>query len=111
MKKWCKQNNTGWTGTTLSGDKKVTEKFVPFDDPDGIKRVTGRLRHSDIFSEERKYPILLPSKSHISHLILADIHERLLHPGHNRVIAESRQRFWIINARRIAKGIGFRCTV
>ena len=44
-------------------------------------------------------------------MILRDIHERLFHPGHNRVIAESRKEYWIINARRLAKSIGFKCVI
>ena len=38
-----------------------------------------------------------------------DLHEAFLHPGVNRVIAESRNKFWIINARRLAKSIAYDC--
>ena len=40
-----------------------------------------------------------------------EIHNDLFHPGHNRVLAESRKRFWIINARRLSKTIEFKCIV
>ena len=39
-----------------------------------------------------------------------DIHHELWHAGINRVIAESRRRFWVIKARRLAKSIAFNCT-
>ena len=87
------------------------EKLVPFVDKCGIQRITGRISNSEIYDYDRKHPILLPGKSWISYIILMDIHKELFHPGHNRVLAESRKTFWILNARRLAKAIGFKCTI
>ena len=77
----------------------------------GIKRITGRIKRSEIFEQDRKGPILLPSSSPVYSLILMDIRQTLCHPGHNRVVAESRKRFWISNVRRLVKNIGFKFVV
>ena len=98
-----------WAQLELPTYKSKLEKLVPFIDMSNVQRVTGRLRESYIFDYDQKHPVLLPPDNHISTLILRDIHEKLFHPGHNRVLAESRKRFWIINARRIAKTIGNKC--
>ena len=92
-------------------DTKSVEKLVPFEDNFGIKRVTARIEQSEIFDQDRKHPIILHSKSRVAELIIADIHRKMCHPGHNQVIAESRRRFWIINVRRLAKSIGHRCII
>ena len=81
------------------------EKYTPFIDENGLKRISGRIQQSDIFDYDRKHPILLPYDSRVSKLILEEIHKRLHHPGHNRVLSESRDKFWVINGRRLAKGI------
>ena len=90
---------------------KSVEKLVPFVDECGIKRVTGRTKQSSIFDRDRKHPIILDSTSRVSKLIIAEIHEKLCHPGQNQVIAENRRRFWIINVRSLAKSIGHNCVV
>ena len=62
-----------------------------------------------VFDRDRKHPILLPKNAHISYLITNQMHEELLHPGHSRVMAEVRKRFWIVGVRGLAKSIGKRC--
>ena len=74
-----------------------------------MKRVTGRLEQSNIFSYDMRHPVLLPGQSLISKLILIDLHETLGHPGYNRVIGESRNKYWIINGIKLAKNIGYHC--
>ena len=69
----------------------------------------GRLRRSPLFSFERSHPVILPADSKISYMILLNIHHELIHPGHLKVMAESRKKYWIINCRKVAKKIGFEC--
>ena len=85
------------------------KELCPYIDEMGIKRACGRLKNSEIFNHDRKHPIILPANSPVSYLILHDIHNDLFHPGPNRVIAESRKKYWIINARRITKSITCKC--
>ena len=93
----------------LRSDVKIAEKYTPFKDEYSWKRVTGRLEQSEIFSYEMRHPILLPGQSLIPKLILLDLHETLSHPGYNQVIGESRNKYWIINGRKLAKNIGYHC--
>ena len=87
------------------------KRLAPYVDEFGIIRATGRLQQSELFDEERKHPIILNAKSRVSKMIILDIHNRMCHPGHNRVIAESRNKYWIINVRRLAKNIGHHCVI
>ena len=64
-----------------------------------------------VFDESRKYPILLPRAHPISLLITKEAHEKCLHPGHLRVMAEVRKRFWIVGLRTLVKGIGSKCVI
>jgi len=60
----------------------------PFLDEMGLIRVGGRLRHADL-PEETKHPIVLPSKHHITSLILREEHLRLHHCGVEQLLARS----------------------
>lgn len=93
----------------LKPDDKRLEKLSPFFDDNGILRVLGRIQRSDIFDYDRKHPMILSHESKIAELILDDIHYKLFHPGHIRVMAESRKRFWIIGCRKLSKRICYRC--
>ena len=87
------------------GDPKF-ENLAPFIDPKGIIRARGRIEESEIFNYDQKHPIILPGEGEIAKLILRELHDELFHPGYSRVVAESRKRYWILNARSIAKSIG-----
>ncbi|GFX64265.1 uncharacterized protein TNCV_1499891 [Trichonephila clavipes] len=54
----------------------------PFIDSEGILRVGGRLRNSDI-NYNQKFPILLPSKHKLTYLIVEYFHKKFLHSGPN----------------------------
>ena len=72
----------------------------PFIDTDGVLRVGGRLRNSNLsFSE--KHPILLPSDHHFTSLILNYSHSICLHGGTQLTLNQIRKIYWIINAKRI----------
>ena len=90
---------------------KKYQQLSPFRDEDGIIRIYGRLKNIKVFDENRKHPILLPNNNAINRLIIQQAHEECVHPGHLRVMAEVRKRFWIIGLRSIAKSIGMKCTI
>ena len=77
---------------------KQVAKLKPFTDQSGILRVGGRLTHTPI-PYETKHPIILPSNHHITLLIINYYHSRLGHVGQERVLAEVRQKFWILKGR------------
>ena len=93
----------------LNLDDSGIMKLVPFMDDKGIQRVYGRLKLSQIFDYNRIHPMIIPRDSSIAKLIFNDIHRELFHPGPQRIVAESRRKYWIINARRIAKHICYDC--
>ena len=84
-------------------------KLCPFTDKEGIVRAHGRLKNSKVFKEETVHPILLHQKSIISEMIVNDVHNSTYHPGHLRVMAECRKKYWILGIRHIAKSIGYKC--
>ncbi|CAB0032775.1 unnamed protein product [Trichogramma brassicae] len=59
-----------------------------------INRVGGRLRHATL-SEERKHPIILPTKSRLVQLLVDYMHEKMFHGGIHLIATHLRQQYWI----------------
>ena len=59
---------------------------------DGVMRVGGRLQNLEV-SDDRKFPIILPTKHHITNLIIRHYHRLEGHMGATQVLASIRQRF------------------
>lgn len=83
-------------------------KLNPFLDPQGLLRVGGRLRHS-LLSPDQKHPVILPSRSHLSKLIMEACHQRMLHGGVQLMLGVLRQEYWIPRGRALAKRCVHRC--
>ena len=62
---------------------------------DDVMRVKGRLEYLDLNFEE-KNPIILPGKCHVSELLIRREHEISGHMGLMCILAQLRQRFWIV---------------
>ena len=58
---------------------------------------------------ERKYPILLPTNSHLTILVIQDAHKSVLHNGVREIINEIRCKYWIPRIRQKVKNIINRC--
>ena len=71
---------------------------------DGLLRVGGRLGNASI-PYESKHQIILPAESIISRLLIESTHQRLGHLGRNSIVAEVRQRFWIVGGNALIKKI------
>ncbi|XP_077865839.1 uncharacterized protein LOC144352828, partial [Saccoglossus kowalevskii] len=56
-----------------------------------------------------KHPVVLPKNSHISRLILEDIHRCVGHLGRNSMLAKLRQNYWILCANTLIRQIVSRC--
>ncbi|KRY82042.1 hypothetical protein T4D_17099 [Trichinella pseudospiralis] len=82
----------------------------PFLDEDGLLRVGGRLRLSDL-DYEMKYPIILPKKHHIVNLIIGRAHSNTLHAGNSQTLTTLRQNFWILNGRAAVKRVLRSCVI
>ena len=77
---------------------------------DGIIRSAGRIANSDL-DYDAKYPILLPHNSHVTTLLIREIHNKNLHCGTNEVLCQLRERFWLLKARQKIKNILRKCLV
>ena len=114
----CVQNEIyGEEVKTLKSEKMVVNKssslrrLDPFLKGD-ILCVGGRIKHMPSSNEEFKHPAILPKKHHVVDLIIKHYHQQSGHSGVEYVLAEIRQRFWIIKGRvavRRAIGSCFDC--
>lgn len=77
---------------------------------DGVLRVGGRLCKSAM-PLESKHPAILPKDSHVTQLILRDIHERVEHSGRSYMISQLRRTFWILRASSTIRRLLSECVV
>ena len=84
-------------------------RLKPFND-EGILRVGGRLKHSDL-PYDAKHPMILPGKHPVSELIIRHYHYLEGHAGSYQVLAEMRQRFWVVKGVSTVKRILGKCHV
>lgn len=83
-------------------------RLNPFLDKDGLMRVGGRLLYSN-YSFDFKHPILLPSNSHLTYLIILYEHKRLLHAGAQSTLSAIRHNYWPINGRNTVQKLLRKC--
>ncbi|CAB0041910.1 unnamed protein product [Trichogramma brassicae] len=76
---------------------------------EGILRVGGRLKHS-LLDFDEAHPIILPSDSPITALLIREAHETTLHGGVQLTLATLRRRYWILRGRQVVKGFIRGCT-
>jgi hypothetical protein len=69
----------------------------PFIDQDEILKVGGRLLRANL-PHNAKHQVILPKDSHISRLILDQIHSDVGHSGRNYMLSRLRETYWIVNA-------------
>ena len=82
-------------------------RLKPLED-EGILLVGGRLNHSDL-PYDAKHPMILPAKHPVAGLIVLHYHQLNGHVGSYQVLAEIRQRFWIVNAVSTIKRVLSKC--
>ena len=70
-------------------------KLKPFVNQ-GVLRVGGRLDRAD-FSYNAKHPMILPGEHRVTEMIILHYHHANGHVGPHQLLAEIRQRFWIVN--------------
>ncbi|XP_054272529.1 uncharacterized protein LOC128992813 [Macrosteles quadrilineatus] len=80
----------------------------PFLDENGLIRVGGRLKHSQV-SYAAKHPIVLPKTNHVTNLIVDHYHLKHLHAGPQFLQAVLSQKFWILSARSIIRRRVYKC--
>jgi len=88
--------------------KSKLSQLQPFLDDKSILRVTGRLMCSDL-KFDSKHPIILPKAHPFTTLLLKEIHEKNCHIGTSQMCSIVRQKFWILQCRRVCKRIVDSC--
>lgn len=86
--------------TELSTEKWVSKssklkRLNPFLDVIGMLRVGGRIENSE-FKFEKKHPIVLCAKHHLTILLLRAEHLRLYHAGPQHLVFSIREKYWPI---------------
>ena len=83
----------------------------PFIDNEGILRVGGRLRHSQV-DTIYKNPILVPGKHHIATLLVRRCHQLVAHQGRHFTEGKIRSMgYWITGAKRLVSSIIHNCFI
>lgn len=95
-------------GSGSSDYAKQLNNLHPFIDSEGILRVGGRLKNSELSFNE-KHPIILPSKHHFTKLVILSAHHRTMHGGTQLTMAHIRKSYWILHARRTISTNIHRC--
>nr|CAH7762827.1 unnamed protein product [Callosobruchus chinensis] len=91
----------------LLSKNKISKKskllmLSPFLDENNVLRVGGRLKNS-MYSYDKKHPIILSSKHHLSKLIFEREHLKFYHIGPQALLASTREKFWVIGGKSLAK--------
>ncbi|KAJ8398398.1 hypothetical protein AAFF_G00426530 [Aldrovandia affinis] len=90
-------------GTPVKADSSL-RKLDPILNDEGILRIGGRISNAAI-PVSLKNLIILPRDSHVSKLILRDIHQQVGHSGRNHMLARLNQKFWLPSANSSARKI------
>lgn len=80
----------------------------PFLDKDGIMRVGGRLRNSNI-PYSQKHPILLPKSHYVTKLIIESEHINGLHSGIQSTLCNLRLKYWPIDGKNQVRSVVRNC--
>lgn len=84
------------------------KSLAPFIDAKGILRVGGRLQNAQM-SFDGTHQIIVAAKGRFTELVVQHVHDRTLHGGGQLMLAQLRQRYWIINAKNIIRQHIFKC--
>lgn len=75
---------------------------------DGLICVGGRIHNSQM-TYQHKHPIVLPSESHLTQLIITNEHIRQMHAGPLALLAAIRRQYWPLNARNLTRRTVQKC--
>lgn len=94
-------------GTPISNNSKLLN-LCPFLDNNGVLRVGGRLRNSNLPIDQR-HPIIIPSNHNFTVALINYYHVLYFHSGAEATLAIIRLKFWITNARNVVRKILREC--
>lgn len=90
-------------------EESVLYRMSPYLNTSGIMRIRGRIDNCDHVEHETKRPIILPSKHHITKLLIMNEHERVSHRYHDTVVNNLRQKYFIPCIRATVKAVVKEC--
>lgn len=97
-------------GYSLSDSSRILQ-LAPFLDTEGILRVGGRLKKSNL-SFQSKHPILLPNDHPFTRAVLDDAHNYVNHQGRHITHGVVRQKgYHIVNGRKMIKNLISKCAI
>ncbi|KAK5924003.1 hypothetical protein CgunFtcFv8_000922 [Champsocephalus gunnari] len=82
-------------GQPVKLGSKLSMLSLEIDPAMGLIRVGGRFRHLETSCDMEIHPIVLDPSHVVTKLLIKDMDERLLHPGPDRVFAETRCQYWV----------------
>ena len=96
-----------------STTKKTNKKSVNFIQLEPVLKndliyVGGRLKHAQIPAES-KHQVIIPSNHHLTYLSLLCIHQNNHHCSTEQLLALSRERYWTVNGRHLARKVIYNC--
>jgi len=92
----------------FSTNKSKFANLNPFLDQNGLIRVGGRLRMSNL-TFDQKHPILLPNRHCLTDRIIRETHETHYHAGIQTTLYILRQKFWLPDGRNQVRKIVRSC--
>ena len=104
-----KSLQTGDVAVDGSSKQLIKDLGLYLDESSGLVRSRGRLHHSSL-PDGAKFPILIPTKSHLAYLIIS-AHERSLHGGTQETLMLVRKHYWMPKCRQRVKTLVSKCVV
>ena len=75
----------------------IREMGLYYDECTGLLHCRGRLHHADL-DQGTKFPILIPTKSHLAYLLIIQAHQMCLHGGIKDTLSCIRRQYWMPKA-------------
>lgn len=94
----------------VSGRDNRLISLNPFLDQEGLLRVGGRLKNSEL-AYAAKHQLILPARHPFTRMIIEYEHQRLLHAGPQATLGAVRQRYWPLGAREAVRSSVHRCVI
>jgi hypothetical protein len=89
--------------------KSLLLSLAPIMDKDEkIIRVGGRVQASPGLTDNQKHPIVLPN-GNFAKIVIRDLHQKNLHPGALALLAQVRENYWPLQAKRIIRKVQHQC--
>ncbi|XP_064074465.1 uncharacterized protein LOC113394292 [Vanessa tameamea] len=82
--------------------KSSLHTLYPMLDKNKVLRVGGRIKESEARFDV-KHPVILPSNSHLTSLLITDAHYKTMHGGPQIMLNYLRSKYWIVRARERVK--------